>query len=223
MGVVMKQKKVLALAGALLVTLGVIVFSLNNHALKKASSLSYCSQTDASAHKPISVQPPKVLSHTDKDFVLNTNCGPIAFTADGIKAPVTVTVMSTLAKAGYFDNSLCHRLTTAGIWVLQCGDPTASGSGGPAFNYVDENLPTGIAQNDYPAGTVAMANSGPHTNGSQFFLVYQNTTLPPNYTIWGHITRGLNIVQAIAALGTANGSGDGSPKQAVAIQSVSVR
>ena len=68
-----------------------------------------------------------------------------------------------------------------------------------------------------------MANSGPHTNGSQFFLVYQNTTLPPNYTIWGHITRGLNIVQAIAALGTANGSGDGSPKQAVAIQSVSVR
>jgi peptidyl-prolyl cis-trans isomerase B (cyclophilin B) len=68
-----------------------------------------------------------------------------------------------------------------------------------------------------------MANSGPHTNGSQFFLVYQNTTLPPNYTIWGHIVRGLDVVQNIAALGTTNGTGDGAPKQPIAIQSVSVK
>ena len=219
MGVVVKQKKVVAVA--------VLVFIASclpatAFAGPKQSSLN-CKPTSAAAHQPLNVKPPASLKHSEVKFTLNTNCGQIVFTADGVNAPVTVTVMSALAKAGYFDNSLCHRLTTSGIWVLQCGDPTASGSGGPAFNYVDENLPTGIAQNDYPAGTVAMANSGPHTNGSQFFLVYQNTTLPPNYTIWGHITRGLNIVQAIAALGTANGSGDGSPKQAVAIQSVSVR
>ena len=219
MGVVVKQKKVVAVA--------VLVFIASclpatSFAGPKQGSLS-CKPTSAAAHQPLNVKPPASLKHSEVKFTLNTNCGPIVFTADGVNAPVTVTVMSTLAKAGYFDNSLCHRLTTSGIWVLQCGDPTASGSGGPAFNYVDENLPTGIVQNDYPAGTVAMANSGPHTNGSQFFLVYQNTTLPPNYTIWGHITRGLNIVQGIAALGTTNGSGDGSPKQPIAIQSVSVK
>ena len=219
MGVVVKQKKIAAVAVLVFVA---SCLPATAFAGLKQSSLN-CKPTSAAAHQPLNVKPPASLKHSAVKFILKTNCGPIVFTADGVNAPVTVTVMSALAKAGYFDNSLCHRLTTSGIWVLQCGDPTASGSGGPAFNYVDENLPTGVAQNDYPAGTVAMANSGPHTNGSQFFLVYQNTTLPPNYTIWGHITRGLNIVQAIAALGTTNGSGDGSPKQPIAIQSVSVK
>ena len=219
MGVVVKQKKVAAVA--VLVFIASCIPATAFAGPKKNSS--NCKQTNAAAHQPLNVKPPATLKHNNVKFTLNTNCGPIVFTADGVNAPVTVTVMSALAKAGYFDNSLCHRLTTSGIWVLQCGDPTASGSGGPAFNYVDENLPTGIAQNDYPAGTVAMANSGPHTNGSQFFLVYQNTTLPPNYTIWGHIVRGLDIVQNIAALGTTNGTADGAPKQPIAIQSVSVK
>ena len=107
--------------------------------------------------------------------------------------------------------------------MLQCGDPTASGSGGPAFTYGNENLPTGTL-NNYPAGVVAMANTGqPNSNGSQFFLVYKDTTLAPSYTRWGTIIKGLNIVQAIAAQGVAGGGSDGTPAQKIAIESVSVR
>ena len=158
----------------------------------------------------------------DVTFTLNTNCGQIVFTGFGSKATTTITVMSALAKAGYFNQSLCHRLTTSGIYVLQCGDPTATGTGGPGFSYPDENLPASGA-NNYPAGTIAMANSGPNTNGSQFFIVYKDTTLAPSYTIWGKITKGLAIVQKLAAIGVAGGGQDGKPKQTIAIQSVTVR
>jgi peptidyl-prolyl cis-trans isomerase B (cyclophilin B) len=108
--------------------------------------------------------------------------GSIVISLLGNKAPITVTQMTTLARGGYFDDTSCHRLTTQGLFVLQCGDPTATGTGGPNFTYRDENLPQASA-NNYPAGTVAMANSGPGTNGSQFFLVFADTTLGPNYTI----------------------------------------
>ena len=138
-------------------------------------------------------------------------------TTFGKLAPVTLTALTALAKAKYFDGSLCHRLTTSKLFVLQCGDPSATGSGGPNFQYGDENLPKAVA-NNYPAGSVAMANSGPGTNGSQFFLVYANTTLGPNYTIWGKITTGLNIVKAIAAAGVKGGGVDGTPAKKIAIE-----
>jgi peptidyl-prolyl cis-trans isomerase B (cyclophilin B) len=133
--------------------------------------------------------------------------------------------MSYLANKGYFDSSPCHRLTTQGIFVLQCGDPTASGSGGPAWQVPDENLPKGSG-NIYPAGTVAMANSGPNTNGSQFFIVYEdNSRLGANYTIWGKVIKGLDIVKTIAGLGSnnSNGPGDGAPNQAITIERTSSR
>jgi peptidyl-prolyl cis-trans isomerase B (cyclophilin B) len=133
--------------------------------------------------------------------------------------------MSYMANGGYFDQTLCHRLTTKGIFVLQCGDPTASGSGGPAWQVPDENLPT-PSVNTYPAGTVAMANSGPNTNGSQFFIVYaDNSMLGPNYTVWGQITKGLDIVKAVAAKGSnnANGDGDGAPNQTFALEKVTAK
>ena len=158
----------------------------------------------------------------DRVFTLNTNCGSIVFKAFGKKAAATVIAMSFLAKSGYFDHTLCHRLTTASIFVLQCGDPTASGSGGPPFSYRDENLPSDEAD-DYPAGTIAMANSGPNTNGSQFFIVYKDTYLPPSYTVWGAVTQGLDIVKKIAAAGVVGGGSDGTPKQTIAIDSVSVK
>jgi peptidyl-prolyl cis-trans isomerase B (cyclophilin B) len=136
-----------------------------------------------------------------------------------------VTSISTLANAGYYNNSLCHRLTTEGIFVLQCGDPTLTGGGSPTGwkGYVDENLPVATGIN-YPAGTVAMANSGAKTNGSQFFLVYQDTHLGANYTIWGKITQGLDLLQKVGAVGAykMNGTqafyaGDGYPIQTVEI------
>ena len=181
-----------------------------------------CGPTKAAGHAPKDVAPaqklPKKLART---FTFETNCGNIVVTTVGAKAPITITQLSTLAKRGYFDNSLCHRLTTQGLYVLQCGDPTATGSGGPNFTYGDENLPTATI-NNYPAGTVAMANSGPGTNGSQFFLVFADTTLGANYTIWGTITEGLDIVKAIAKAGVKGGGADGPPKQTIAINRVTV-
>ena len=182
-----------------------------------------CRPTTATGHQPPAFTPPAIKPpFKNRTFTFTTNCGDIVVAADGQHAQLTVLALTALAKGGYFDQTLCHRLTTAGLFVLQCGDPTATGSGGPQFTYRDENLPT-VTNNDYPAGIVAMANSGPNTNGSQFFFVYADTTLPPSYTRWGVITKGLDILKAIAAQGTANGSGDGAPKQSVAIEKVSVR
>lgn len=185
-----------------------------------------CQKTSSIAHYPIKVGTPDTkVAPTDRTFTLNTNCGTIKFIAFGKKAPVTVIAMTYLAKAGFFDHSLCHRITTAGLYVLQCGDPTASGSGGPMWNYDDENLPA-KGPNDYPAGTIATWNSGIQngrgTNGSQFLIVYKDTTLGPDYTIWGQVTSGLDIVKKVAAAGVVGGGTDGTPKQTIAIESVKV-
>jgi len=181
-----------------------------------------CTPTKAVGHTPKKIATPKkVLTKFPKKFTLVTNCGNIVITTVGAKAPFTMTSIAALAKGGYYDNSLCHRLTTQGLFVLQCGDPTATGSGGPEFTYPDENLPQNV-ENNYPEGTVAMANSGPNTNGSQFFLVYANTTLAPSYTIWGTITSGLDIVKAIAKAGAVGGAPDGKPAKTIAISKVLV-
>ena len=129
-------------------------------------------------------------------ITFTTNQGEIVIETTPSLAPLTVNAIAALAQKNYFDNTICHRLTTEGIFVLQCGDPTGTGTGGPGFNIPDENLPQ-PTENNYPAGTVAMANAGPGTSGSQFFLVYQDTTLGPDYTIWGSITSGLDILQTI--------------------------
>ena len=181
-----------------------------------------CTPTKAVGHTPPSVAPAdKVLKRIPRTFIFVTNCGNIVVTTVGTKAPITLTQLSTLARGGYFNNSLCHRLTTQGLYVLQCGDPTATGGGGPNFTYRDENLPA-EGLNNYPAGTVAMANSGPGTNGSQFFLVFADTTLGANYTIWGTVTQGLEIVKAIAKAGVKGGGADGTPNQPIAIKRVTV-
>ncbi len=150
-------------------------------------------------------------------IILTTNRGDVTITTDP-DAPKTVAAMTNLAQSGYFDNTVCHRLVTSGIYVLQCGDPTGTGTGGPGYTLPDENLPA-ASRGNYPAGTVAMANSGPNTAGSQFFLVYQDTTLPPGYTIWGEVTSGLDVVRRIAAAGTADGAPDGAPKKPITIES----
>jgi len=189
----------------------------------KATTAEGCASTTAVGHSPKSVTPPAtVLAEKVSKLTLVTNCGNIEISLLQDKAPLTVTAITTLARAGFYDATLCHRLTTLGIYVLQCGDPTATGSGGPTFHFPDENLPPAI-NNNYPAGTVAMANSGPNTNGSQFFLVYDDTSLGAAYTIWGTITSGLDIVKKIAAAGVDGGSNDGKPKMTIAIESVSVK
>jgi len=182
-----------------------------------------CKPTMAKAHDPKEVTPAEVKpKRLPKTITLETNCGDIRITTLANKAPVTVAHMAKLARSGFFDESICHRLINRGAYVLQCGDPTATGKGGPKFVFQDENLPLG-AEGNYPEGTVAMWNKGPGTNGSQFFLVYSNTTLiKANYTIWGTITEGLEIVKAIAKMGVRGGGLEGTPSQAISIERVVV-
>ena len=153
---------------------------------------------------------------------LKTDQGDIVIDMAADKAPCTTNSFRHLAESKYFDGTSCHRLTTDNIFVLQCGDPTGSGSGGPGYQYGVENAP---ADGVYPAGTVAMARtSDPGSNGSQFFLVYEDTELPDpdGYTIFGTITEGLDVVQKVADAGVEGGGGDGAPAQKVTIESVTV-
>jgi peptidyl-prolyl cis-trans isomerase B (cyclophilin B) len=147
-----------------------------------------------------------------------TDRGDVVFEMDSATTPCTANNLRSLAHFRYFDGTACHRLTTKGIEVLQCGDPTGTGSGGPGYQFADEALEGAT----YPRGTVAMANAGPGTNGSQFFLVYGDSTLPPNYTPFGTITSGLEVLDAVAAAGSddSNGAGDGRPKLPITIETL---
>jgi peptidyl-prolyl cis-trans isomerase B (cyclophilin B) len=205
-------------------------------AAERPTTVAGCTTPTSKAHAPATVKQPKTVDKKlAKTMTITTNCGviKIAMTA---AAPQTVTNMSALARAKYFDKSFCHRLTTEGLFVLQCGDPSAQANGSPGSwkGYKNENVPkaTGI---NFPAGTVAMANSGaknPNSNGSQFFLVYKDTFLPGDYTIWGKITSGLELLIEIGNVGaykidpTSNKafySPDGYPVQPVEIKTVTVR
>jgi peptidyl-prolyl cis-trans isomerase B (cyclophilin B) len=193
------MKKISTLVAALVLSATVAPIA---GAANQATTVPGCKTSTATRHTPATVkQPTAPAKKLPKTLTFTTNCGDIVITLNP-KAPQTITNMSALANAGYFDKSLCHRLTTQGLFVLQCGDPTLTGAGSPTGwkGYADENLPKAGAKN-YPAGTVAMANSGPGTNGSQFFLVYADTQLGPNYTIWGKVTKGLDLLKKIGAVG----------------------
>jgi len=161
---------------------------------------------------------------------MTTNQGNIGLMLDNAKSPCTVNSFASLAQQGYFDDTPCHRLTTSPtLAVLQCGDPTGKGSGGPGDQFANEYPTDQYAKGDpalqkpvtYPRGTLAMANAGPGTNGSQFFLVYKDSQLPPNYTVFGTIDQtGLDTLDKIAAAGVAGGGEDGKPATDVQIKSV---
>ncbi|AOR35424.1 peptidylprolyl isomerase [Streptomyces fodineus] len=141
---------------------------------------------------------------------LATTCGDIDIALKTSAAPHTVNSFNFLAGQGFFDHSKCHRLVTSGIYVLQCGDPTGTGMGGPGYTLPDENLKDkSLKGNMYPAGTVAMANhynpqtqQGRNSGSSQFFLVYQDSPLPPDYTPFGTVSdAGMKVLKKIAAAG----------------------
>ena len=151
--------------------------------------------------------------------VLDTNCGDITVIFDSEAAPAERRVVHRSGQRRLLRQHDVPPPHDRGLYVLQCGDPKGNGTGGPGYQLPDENLPKD-GDNNYPAGTVAMANAGANPGGSQFFLVYRTTTLGPNYTILGTMSTGLNIVQGVAAEGTADGSADGAPKQPVQILTV---
>ena len=186
---------------------------------------------------------------------LDTNQGPIGMELDRAASPCTVNAIEYLASEKYFDDTVCHRLTTSdGLKVLQCGDPDGTGAGGPGFQFANE-LPTDEALNGidtegmdlpedideeskqqtlqmmlqnqpgrYDRGTIAMANAGVDTNGSQFFLNYGDSVLPPLYTYFGQIDdAGLETLDKIAEKGVEGGETDGAPAEEVRIKSAKVQ
>ena len=204
---------------------------------KTGTTAGVCSYPDSGADAAKKVDPPPKDPPTDspESLTISTSAGDIPVTLEAEQAPCTVNSFVSLADQGYFDDTTCHRVTTQGYYVLQCGDPTGTGRGGPGYTFADE-----LVSNDprlqpcgndagqdyctYNAGTVAMANAGPDTNGSQFFLVYGNSKFPPDYTILGHMdAAGLKVVKDIAAKGIGAqglGPGDGTPKEPVTITAV---
>ncbi len=169
---------------------------------------------------------------------LKTNVGLIEIALDQAAAPCTSHSLAYLAEKKFFDGSFCHRMTTGpatdkSLKVLQCGDPSGTGTGGPAYKYGAENLPTNTVTSaqgqkiaTYTRGMVAMANSGPNTTGSQFFIVYGDSDLPPDYNIVGEVTSGLEFVDKVAKAGVTprdpKSPGDGAPKTKVTLQTVTV-
>jgi peptidyl-prolyl cis-trans isomerase B (cyclophilin B) len=161
---------------------------------------------------------------------VETSEGNIGLQLDNAKAPCTVNSFASLAQQGYFDGTSCHRLTTTrDLSVLQCGDPTGTGTGGPGYQFANEYPTNQYPLSDpaletpvtYPRGTLAMANAGPGTNGSQFFLVYADSQLPPQYTAFGTIDEtGLATIDKIANAGVDGAGGDGKPATDVTIDSI---
>lgn len=181
-----------------------------------AGTCSYPADSQSGA-KEVHAPEEKPQAKGSVDATVATSAGDLAVTLDADSAPCTVNSFLSLAAQKYFDDTECHRLTTEGIFVLQCGDPTGTGSGGPGYSFADEL----DGSETYPAGTLAMANSGPDTNGSQFFVVYDDSSLPPDYTVFGQLDeKSTKTVADLAAKGTDSGAGDGAPKAKVTITEV---
>ncbi|WP_037074589.1 peptidylprolyl isomerase [Pseudonocardia spinosispora] len=179
---------------------------------------------------PTETNPPKTGTVS---VTVNTTQGVLPLTLNRAEAPCTVASFVHLATAGFFNNTPCHRLINmSGLKALQCGDPTGSGTGGPGYTIPDEP-PNNLAPGQqgaaiYPKGSIAMANTGqPNSGGSQFFLVYEDSQLPPEYTVFGTIgAPGIQALQKVAA-GGDDGSlnpspGGGKPKLATTLQTVTV-
>ena len=207
--------------------------SATSSAAAVAEPAHHCTYTSNGSGKPSlpTASPDYNASYT---AAINTNLGKIGISLLNSKATCTVNSFAHLAATNFFNNTQCWRVSnSSGLYLLQCGDPNATaksklscssstlGSGGPGYQFADENL-TGAT---YPAGTVAMANGAANTNGSQFFLVFKNTTLPASYTPFGKITSGLDILQNVAKAGTSCTiqAGGGVPKEKVIINSVTVK
>ncbi|WP_209325661.1 peptidylprolyl isomerase [Brevibacterium renqingii] len=183
-----------------------------------AGTCSYPSDSGAAA-KDVAAPDETPQATGEVGAAIATSAGDLAITLDAEGTPCTVNSFLSLAEQKYFDDTDCHRLTTEGIFVLQCGDPTGTGSGGPGYSFADEL----DGSESYPAGTLAMANAGPDTNGSQFFVVYDDSSLPPDYTVFGTLDEAsTKTVADIAAKGTDSGAGDGAPKEKVTIEAVTV-
>ena len=187
-----------------------------------ASVAGHCTYTkNGTAARKVSMPPSKPDSSAKSKATITTNRGTVVIDLLNKWAPCTVNSFVSLARQGFFNNTPCPRVTSSGIYVLQCGDPTGTGRGGPGYAFANENTKGA----SYLPGTLAMANSGgTATNGSQFFVVYAPSALSPSYTPFGVVVKGLDIVRKVAEAGNngSNAAGGGQPNEKINIQSVKI-
>ena len=220
---------------------------------KPASTEASCTWTDTAADnttlKDVGKPPTSGQKRSGTEtMTITTNLGVITASVDLAKSPCTAASFQYLAGKNFFANTRCHRLSTT-QHLLQCGDPTGTGDGGPKYTYANEYVPTTPAPTPsaspspspsasddtgeaptnviYPAGSIATFNHAADTNGSQFVIVYQDTPLPPNYTVFGQVTAGLDLVKQVAAAGddgafASQAGGGGHPKKEITIQTLTV-
>jgi peptidyl-prolyl cis-trans isomerase B (cyclophilin B) len=221
-----KQRRQRVIAGSVagVIVLGLVVVGVVAAASGSGSSAGATSTASPSPTSTLSAPDPSVAQDRTWTGDITLNSGTVGISLDGHLAPHAVANFTTLAAAGFFNDTKCHRVTTAGIYVLQCGSPDGTPTGTPGYTWGPvENAP---ADNVYPKGTIAMARAQDNGSsmGSQFFIVYKDSTIPSDsaggYTVFGKVTSGLDVVQAIADAGTADGGTDGAPLHDVIIQKV---
>lgn len=168
------------------------------------------------SQKPMSKPPAMQIDESKTNSViLHTEVGDITIELNAKQTPITANNFYSLAKKGFYDGTIFHR--TIPGFMIQGGDPTGTGTGGPGYQFEDEPF-----EGEYTRGTVAMANAGPDTNGSQFFIMHKDYGLPPNYTIFGHVTEGMDVVDKIATAGTKPEGEGSTPVNPVAITKAEV-
>ena len=179
----------------------------------------YASQENKVTPEEKIPQPPEMQIDTSKTYkaVLSTSEGEITINLHAQQTPITVNNFVYLAREGFYNKTIFHRIIKG--FMIQGGDPQENGSGGPGYKFNDEPF-----EGEYKRGVVAMANSGPNTNGSQFFIMHQDTPLPKNYVIFGEVVEGMDVVDKIAeAPVKANTMGENStPVNPIAIVSIKI-
>ncbi|MDR1442085.1 MAG: peptidylprolyl isomerase [Bifidobacteriaceae bacterium] len=217
------------------ISAAVVAAVINDRQEKKAaeqydSSASFTPEPDASITTDTPVTPPAYTAPPDPSLAegrewtgtMATSQGTIGFTLDGAAAPQAAANFIQLSRDSYYTGSSCHRLTTSGIFVLQCGSLTGDGTDNPGYQFGPlENVPQ---DNVYPPGTIAMARAGTEdSQGAQFFITYQASSIPGGYSVFGHVTSGLELIEQVAAAGTADGSTDGRPATTVTIDGIELQ
>ncbi len=189
-----KDYAIYAIIALVLVIFGIVLVKNKGESNSASNEKSIPVQvTDSQKTKSANKGVPSMMIDTKKTYTatLKTDKGDIEILLDAQKTPITVNNFVVLSRKKFYDNTVFHRIIKG--FMIQGGDPNGNGTGGPGYSFNDESI-----DGEYDRGTVAMANSGPNTNGSQFFIMHQKTNLPKNYVIFGHVIKGLEVVDAIA-------------------------